>query len=322
MTSTADREIILTRLIAAPRALVFAAFTDPVHIDKWWGPRGFANETLERDVRVGGLWRYMMRSAEHGEFPNRVEYTEVVAPERLVYRHGTDEQPDQFRVTITFADEGGKTRLTMRSVFPRVEDVARVKEFGAVDLGNSNLDRFEEFLAGDGADAPADEPVLRLTRVFRAPRALVWQAWTEAEHLTKWFGPKGFTMVSASFELRVGGVFHYRMRPPAGHPMGNAEMWGKFVFHEIVAPERLVFVNSFSNEAGEVVRAPMSATWPLEVLNTYTFSEQDGRTTLQAHSTPYQASAAELATFAGAKAGVRQGSSGMLDQLTAYLARR
>src|SRR5258708_172951 len=102
-----------------------------------------------------------------------------------------------------------------------------------------------------------------LTRVFDAPRHLVFKAWTESDRLAKWWGPAGFTMLISKLEFRPGGVFHYCMRSPDGH-----EMWGKFVYREITPPERLVFVNSFADEAGNPVRHPLSATWPLEVLST------------------------------------------------------
>src|SRR5665647_1251665 len=91
---------------------------------------------------------------------------------------------------------------------------------------------------------------LVLTHVFNAPRELVFKAWTDAEHLKHWWGPAGFKISISKFDIRPGGVFHYCMKSDAGD-----EMWGKFVYHEIVAPEKLVFVNSFSDEEGNTVRA-------------------------------------------------------------------
>jgi uncharacterized protein YndB with AHSA1/START domain len=75
----------------------------------------------------------------------------------------------------------------------------------------------------------------------------------------QWFGPKGFKMPGAKIDFRPGGTFHYCMEAPNGE-----EMWGKFVYREIVAPERIVFVSSFSDEDGEVTRHPLSPDWPLE----------------------------------------------------------
>src|SRR5579862_7545096 len=112
----------------------------------------------------------------------------------------------------------------------------------------------EKFLARDEAFV--------ITRVFDAPRELVWQVWTDPKHLTNWWGPKGLTMTACKVDLRPGGLFHYGMKTPDGH-----EMWGKFVYRQIIPPERLVLVVSFSDEQGGITRHPMSATWPLEVLN-------------------------------------------------------
>src|SRR5579864_531181 len=90
-----------------------------------------------------------------------------------------------------------------------------------------------------------------LSRTFNAPRELMWKAWTERDHLMQWFGPKGFTMPVAKMDFRPGGMFHYCMQSPDGN-----RMWGKFVYREIVVPERIVLVNSFSDEAGGITRHP------------------------------------------------------------------
>src|SRR4051812_29031866 len=105
-----------------------------------------------------------------------------------------------------------------------------------------------------------------VSRVLDAPQGKVWQAWTEREALEAWWGPKGLTLSVATLDLRPGGVFHYGMRSPDGRVM-----WGKFVYREVAAPERLVFVVSFTDEKGTPIRHPFSATWPLEVLSTVGF---------------------------------------------------
>ena len=146
---TADREIVVTRVLDAPRELVFDAWTDPRHIGSWWGPRGFTTTTHEMDVRPGGAWRFVMHGPDGTDYPNYVVYSEVVRPERLAYAHGGQPgEPADFDVTVAFADEGGKTRITMRSLFPSA--AARdfvVKEYGAIDGANQTLDRLAEHLA-------------------------------------------------------------------------------------------------------------------------------------------------------------------------------
>ena len=145
--STTGRELVMTRDFDAPRELVFKAFTDPKHLGKWWGPRGFSTTIHEMDARPGGMWRFMMHGPDGTDYPNRITYLEVVPPERLLYDHGTDDEPKQFRVTVTFVEQGGKTRLTMRSLFPSVEACERVKGFGAVELGQQTLEKLAEHLA-------------------------------------------------------------------------------------------------------------------------------------------------------------------------------
>src|SRR5688572_30826396 len=106
--STADREISATRVFDAPRDLVWKAWTDPKHIAQWWGPNGFTNTISEMDVKPGGVWRFVMHGPDGTDYRNEIVYLEVVKPERLVYDHGPS---PKFRVTVTFAAEGNKTRL-------------------------------------------------------------------------------------------------------------------------------------------------------------------------------------------------------------------
>jgi uncharacterized protein YndB with AHSA1/START domain len=150
-SDTADREMVITRTVNAPRELVFDAFTDPSNIGQWWGPNGFTTTVYEMDVRPGGVWRYMMHGPDGTDYPNKVVYIDVVRPERLVYHHGSDgdvaNDPHSFHVTITFVVVGGKTAVTMRAVFATAEQFAEVKKFGAVEGGEQNLARLEAYLS-------------------------------------------------------------------------------------------------------------------------------------------------------------------------------
>ena len=148
-SNTADREISITRELNFPRELVFRAWTEQKHIDAWWGPTGFRNETHEMNVKPGGVWRFMMHGPDGTDYPNKIIYREVVKPERLVYDHSGDgDAPDiSFHVTVTFTDIGGKTRLTMQMLFASVEACNKVKEFGAVEGNKQTIDRLEQYLA-------------------------------------------------------------------------------------------------------------------------------------------------------------------------------
>jgi uncharacterized protein YndB with AHSA1/START domain len=154
------------------------------------------------------------------------------------------------------------------------------------------------------------------TRIFDAPREQVWKAWTEAERLGQWWGPKGFAMGVINFNLRPDGIFHYNMRTPDGH-----EMWGKFVYRDIAAPERIVFVSSFADAKGILTRCPFSSTWPLEVLNTLSLSKYEGGTALTLQGGPINATEEEHKTFEAGFESMKQGFSGTFDQLAEYLAR-
>lgn len=147
----AARSIVTTRVYDAPRELVFAAWSDPDRIAQWWGPNGFTTTTSEFDMRPGGVWRFVMHGPDGRDYQNRVTYEEIVRPERLVYRHGGGEEdlePVEFRNTVTFEDLGGRTRLTMRAVFPSAAERDRVaREYGAVEGGEQTLARLAEYLA-------------------------------------------------------------------------------------------------------------------------------------------------------------------------------
>lgn len=154
-----------------------------------------------------------------------------------------------------------------------------------------------------------------IERVFNAPRDLVWEVFTERDHLMNWWGPKGFKMIVGNLELKPGGTFHYGMQAPDG-----SEMWGKWVFREIVKPERLVFISSFSNKDGGLTRHPMAPTWPIEMLGTTTFTDQGGKTLLVNRVVALNAKDEERATFEGNFDSMKQGFGGTWDQLAAYLA--
>jgi uncharacterized protein YndB with AHSA1/START domain len=147
--STADRELVFTRVFDAPRELVWTAWTDPAHVGAWWGPRGFTTTTHEMDVRPGGVWRFVMHGPDGTDYPNKIVYTEVARPERLAYDHGGDEGTDDvsFQVVVTFADEAGRTRLTMRMLFASAEEFRKVMEYGAEEGAHQTLDRLREYLA-------------------------------------------------------------------------------------------------------------------------------------------------------------------------------
>lgn len=162
--------------------------------------------------------------------------------------------------------------------------------------------------------ATEQEQTFEITRVFDAPRDTVWRAWTEVDHLKKWWGPTGFTMKKCTLDLRPSGLFHFGMAAPDG-----SEMWGKWTFREVTPQERLVFVNSFSDEAGSTTQPPFADQWPAEMLSTAVFSEEGGTTTVHLAAKPINASEEEIATFIAGFGSMQQGFGGTFTQLDEYL---
>ncbi|AEI39984.1 SRPBCC family protein [Paenibacillus mucilaginosus] len=156
---------------------------------------------------------------------------------------------------------------------------------------------------------------LIITRTIQAPREIVFQAFTQAEHLKHWWGPKGWVMDVSQIEVRPGGICHYRLQSAEGHVM-----WAKFVYSEISTPEKLVYISSFSDEDGRTVRAPFSPAFPLEVRNTLTLTELDGRTTFTLHGEPVSATEEEHEFFRSMHESMQMGFGGTFDQLAEYLA--
>lgn len=157
-------------------------------------------------------------------------------------------------------------------------------------------------------------PPFVFERRFAARRERVFEVWTEIEHLRRWFGPKGTTMPRGTLDLRPGGTFHYAMRTPDGN-----EMWGKWRFEEVTAPERLVSVVSFSDPDANETRAPWDANWPMRTKSVLTLREDGDATVLRIEWLPQDATEAERRNFAAGHDSMRQGWGSTLDQLEAYL---
>ncbi|QNE34306.1 SRPBCC family protein [Leifsonia shinshuensis] len=120
--STADREIVVARVIDAPRELVFEAFTEVRHLARWWGPEGFTTTTRSFEFRVGGAWAFTMRGPDGTVHPEWITWTVIEPPERIELLHGEHkDDPDTFASVLTFAPEGDATRIELRTVFPTRE---------------------------------------------------------------------------------------------------------------------------------------------------------------------------------------------------------
>lgn len=165
------------------------------------------------------------------------------------------------------------------------------------------------------ADSATQGKDFVISRVLDAPRDLVWQCFTQPERMKQWWGPKGVKILKSQMDLRVGGTYLYGMQTQDG-----TVMWGRMVYREITPPQRLEFINSFSDEAGGLTRHPMAPTWPLEMLSVFTFDDEPGgKTKLTIRWTPHNATAEEQKTFDAGHASMTGGWSGTLEQLEVYL---
>ena len=147
---TAETSLTIRRTFDAPRERVWEAWTDPAQIDAWWGPDGFTTTTDEMDVRPGGVWRFVMVGPGGEEFQNLVVYEEVEEPERLAYTHGSPDEPEQFRVTVTFDELAiDETELTMEMRFPSAAELDEAVEFGAIEGAQQTLGKLAGHLTFD-----------------------------------------------------------------------------------------------------------------------------------------------------------------------------
>lgn len=154
-----------------------------------------------------------------------------------------------------------------------------------------------------------------ISRVLDAPRELVWKCFTDPEYMKRWWGPKGAVVTVSKMDLRPGGTYHYRMETADG-----TEIWGKMLYREITPQDRIVFINSFSDEAGGTGRHPMAPTWPLETYSVFTFEDAPGgKTKFTVRWSPYNATEEERRTFADGHDSMRQGWGGTLDKLGDFL---
>jgi len=142
-------DITLTRIFDTPRETVFAAFSDPARLARWWGPAGFTNEFHQFDFRPGGAWKFTMRGPDGAAYEMSQQFTEIVRPERIVVRHF--QQTHDFTLTMTFAARGDRTELTWRMRFDDPAEGKRLRPF----LLRANGENFDRLAGHLSADRPA-----------------------------------------------------------------------------------------------------------------------------------------------------------------------
>ena len=239
MTQTAtsaavERKLALTRVFDAPRDLVFRAWTDPKQLAQWWGPTGFTNPLCELDLRPFGEIRIDMRAPNGTVYPMSGAFREIVEPERLVFTTAALDSGGKPLFenlnTVTFeALEGGRTLLTVnvRVLWESLEAAPYLA--GMHEGWSRTIDRLADFVAPD-----ASSREIRTSRFFKAPRPLVYQMWTQPEHIVQWWGPTGFTTTIHHMDVRPGGEWRLTLHGPDGTAFENHK-----VYEEVIPQERL-----------------------------------------------------------------------------------
>jgi len=269
-----DNDFVISRVFDAPRELVFKAWTDPKQMAQWWGPKPFTNPVCEMDVRPGGAYRIVMRSPDGTDYPLTGVFRQIVAPRQIVmtmdcsehpaawhdmvnpHRASSDTNPaGELLTTVTFEEQNGKTKLTVRTQFATAAIGDAMKKMGMNEGWSLSLDRLDELLTTGNT---TDREIV-ISRIFDAPCELVWKAMTDPNHVIHWWGPRGFTTTIEQMDVRPGGVWKHVMHGPDGTDYPNHS-----VFTEITKPRRIVFTHGGAKKDGPEAR--FEATWTFDAL--------------------------------------------------------
>jgi uncharacterized protein YndB with AHSA1/START domain len=232
-TGVEAREITITRLLDAPRELVFDAFTVAEHIARWWGPEGFGVSSAESDPRPGGAFAIVMTGPDGAEYPMRGVYREVERPERLVAEStavdGDGRALLEAVTTVTLADRDGRTEITLHSKAVALVPQA-VPMLGGMEAGwRQSLRCLDDMLTG------AVDRQIVLSRMLQAPRERVFEAFTTRDQVERWWGPDGFRVTTHEMDVRPGGVWSFTMHGPDGTDYPN-----QIAYEELSPPELIV----------------------------------------------------------------------------------
>lgn len=293
----------LTRVIDAPLRLVFAAWTDPAQVAKWFVLDGMSTTHVAIDVRPGGAWRIELRMPDGTPIVVSRTFREIAPLQRIVFYEkclvGERVALDGVH-TVVFEEQDGKTRLTVSCELATPFDCDN--QMGWSGGWNQIFGHLNAHLAPIHADVSARE--IATTRIFDAPRERVFQVWADPAHIGQWLGPDGFSVTTQKMDVRAGGEWIYVMHGPDGTDYPN-----NIAYEEVVPPERLVFT----------VRGGREGDQPSQHRTTVLFTAENGRTRLDMQM--LFESAAERDQVAK-KYGAVQGLQQTLGRLASYLALR
>jgi uncharacterized protein YndB with AHSA1/START domain len=247
--SAPERTLVTTRVYDAPREAVYKAWTDPKQLARWFPPEGFSSPRCEVDPRPGGVFRVDMKGPDAppfngAVFPGPGTFREVVPNERLVFTMEPEFNGQKLPMVVTtvrFEDQAGKTKCTVEQTLDTVEAFKAMAKQGMAEGIAQSLGKLAGVLSGNPTDRGVTVAgrTLTLTRVFDAPRDLVWTAYTDPAHITKWMFANDWETPYAKVDVRAGGKFNIGMRP-ADHSEQGFDFGG--TYREVVKPERIVQV--------------------------------------------------------------------------------
>jgi len=301
--SWVDRKAVFTRTFDAPRGLVFSVWTDAKHVQQWWGPHGFTNPRCDWDARRGGAIHVDMTGPDGAVYPMTGRFEEIDPSQRIVFISAALDDGGQpmfeVRNTVTLHEQGGKTMVRVEAVVISVTaSIASAYLRGMNEGWSQTLDR----LASHVATTASDREIFS-TRVFDAPRELVFRAWSDPEHLAHWWGPRGFTTTTHEMDFRAQGLWRFVMHGPDGTDYPN-----RITFVEIVEPRRIVYKHGGAKDVE-----------PVDFQVTVEFEPEGAdRTRLNVRMT-FPSSAAK--SFTVEKYGAIEGQRQTLDRLAHYVAR-
>jgi uncharacterized protein YndB with AHSA1/START domain len=295
MSRVAANEIEIIRIYNASLQAVWDAWVVPEQVSQWWGPRGFTITTHSKHVETGGGWDYTMHGPDGVDYPNKTKYLQVERHRQMLYDHGgNDDQPPMFRVDVTFAEDNGKTTISMRMILPSAEAATQARTFVKSAGGDTTWDRLGEFLE----KKYHGKEVFIINRSFAVPLSTMYQLWTTPDLLAQWSAPTGTTMTFIRPDVVPGKSSFYAMTGERGTMYGRVD-------YRSFTPTQLMYAQQFCDENEKISRHPMAPTWPETMLTNITFAAEDADTTrvTVTWSPEGEITDAEMATFVGARTG-------------------
>ena len=265
-------ELVIERVFDAPRERVFDVFTQPEHLQKWWGPKMVGISVTEFDARPGGKIFIGERAPSGAMVYIAGEVREIERPSRVVFGiHFADADrkrvappagaglpsnwADDIVSSVTFSAEGRRTRVTIRTLSGFTAEWAKLARLG----WGESLDKLDHAIADDMTVTSVGDREIVIARTFSAPRALVYEALTNPEHVRKWWGPRQYGAVSATGEFRAGGRYRYAQMGPDGEVAFRGQI-------REASPARMVYTEEFEAMPGHIAET------------TVTLDERDGKT--------------------------------------------